>query len=75
MPDNGEIIDGEFVPGGTGVGVHMLAAAHSALNFRRPMEFVPERWLGQSPDSEFAGDDKGGSQPFSYGLRSCAGKA
>ncbi|KAG8167907.1 hypothetical protein KVR01_003596 [Diaporthe batatas] len=46
----------------------------STVHCRRPMEFVPERWLGLSPDSEFAGDDKGGSQPFSYGLRSCAGK-
>lgn len=75
VPDKGEIIDGEFVPGGTGVGVHMLAAAHSKLNYRRPMDFVPERWLELSPDSEFANDDKGGSQPFSHGLRSCAGKA
>lgn len=75
VPENGETIDGEFVPGGTGVGVHMLAAAHSEHNFRRPMEFVPERWLELTPDSEFASDDKGGSQPFSHGLRSCAGKA
>ncbi|KAG6367110.1 hypothetical protein INS49_001292 [Diaporthe citri] len=75
VPDNGEIIDGQFVPGGTGVGVHMLAAAHSGLNFRHPMDFVPERWLELPPDSEFGGDDKGGSQPFSHGLRSCAGKA
>jgi len=75
VPDNGEIIDGKFVPGGTGVGVHMLAAAHSGLNFRLPMAFIPERWLELPPDSEFAGDEKGGSQPFSHGLRSCAGKA
>lgn len=75
VPDKGEVIDGEFVPGGTGVGVHMLAAAHSQLNFRRPMDFVPERWLELPSDSEFANDDKGGSQPFSHGLRSCAGKA
>ncbi|KAL1862720.1 hypothetical protein Daus18300_008364 [Diaporthe australafricana] len=71
----GEVIDGHLVPAGTGVGVHMLAAAHSGLNFARPMDFAPERWLELPPGSEFAGDDRGGSQPFSHGLRSCAGKA
>lgn len=75
VPAGGEVIDGVLVPGGTGVGVHMLASAHSGLNFTRPMDFAPERWLELPPGSGFAADDRGGSQPFSHGLRSCAGKA
>jgi len=64
-------IDGNFVPGGTTVSVHLWTSAHSALNWTRPYEFLPERWL--HPE-DFPYDKPGSSQPFSLGPRGCIGK-
>lgn len=64
-------IDGAFVPGGTTVSVHLWTSAHSALNWTRPYEFLPERWL--HPE-DFPGDKRDASQPFSLGPRGCIGK-
>lgn len=64
-------IDGNFVPGGTTVSVHLWTSAHSALNWTRPYEFLPERWL--HPD-DFPHDKHDSSQPFSLGPRGCIGK-
>ncbi|KAK4494802.1 hypothetical protein PRZ48_014158 [Zasmidium cellare] len=73
VPGVGEEIEGKFVPGGTAVGVHQLSSGQADWNFSRAKEFIPERWLEQSPPSEFAGDDRGSRQPFSYGPRNCIG--
>ena len=43
--------------------------AHDAAHFRRPREFIPERWL--DPESK---DIKEASQPFSVGPRGCLGR-
>ncbi|KAL0941169.1 cytochrome p-450 [Colletotrichum truncatum] len=74
VPGKGEIIDGHWVPGGYAVAVNQFAAGHSKHNFHRASEFIPERWLELSPDSEFANDDLASVQPFSYGQRICIGK-
>lgn len=55
----------------TSVAVQQYAACRSSVNFRRPDEFLPQRWLG---DPEFAGDRREASQPFSIGPRSCIGR-
>ncbi|PYH96489.1 cytochrome P450 CYP4/CYP19/CYP26 subfamily protein [Aspergillus ellipticus CBS 707.79] len=52
--------------------VSPYAASHSALNFVRPDEFIPERWLGEDP--AFDGDHRDASQPFSLGPQNCIGK-
>lgn len=75
VPENGEEIDGKFVPGGTAVGCNQLSCGHSELNFKRSKEFIPERWLELPPGSEFEDDDKAATQPFSMGARNCIGKA
>ena len=55
----------------TSVGVHHWSAYQSAQNFRKPEQFIPERWLG---DEEFADDDRSALQAFSLGPRNCLGK-
>ncbi|CAN9288294.1 unnamed protein product [Alternaria alternata] len=73
VPEGGEEIDGKWVPGGTAVGVHNLAACHVPWNWHRPLEFIPERWL-QTKEGEFTHDDRGASRPFSYGRHDCIGQ-
>lgn len=65
------MVCGEWVPGGTAVGVHMLATNRSSRNFKDSDEFHPERWLG---DEEFEGDKRSACNPFSVGARNCIGK-
>lgn len=69
-PD-GAIIAGQWVPGGTSVALQQYAACRSNLNFHRPDEFLPQRWLGEV---EFANDGRTASQPFSIGPRNCIGR-
>ena len=72
MPsDEGEIVGGHFVPGGTSVGIPPWAASHSPLNFRDPDTFIPERRLG---DVRYAEDRREASQPFNTGPRGCIGR-
>ncbi|TGZ76304.1 cytochrome P450 [Ascodesmis nigricans] len=65
----GEIVDGVFLPEGTECFTSSWAATHSELNFHRPYDFLPERWL--DPDCT---DQKEASQPFSLGSRVCLGR-
>ncbi|GFF65623.1 isotrichodermin C-15 hydroxylase [Aspergillus lentulus] len=67
----GDMIAGNWVPGGTVVSVSQLAANHSPANFTDPEQFIPERHLG---DPRFANDNKEAMQPFSYGPRNCIGR-
>ncbi|KAG7005995.1 cytochrome P450 monooxygenase [Physcia stellaris] len=71
-PD-GEIIDGQFVPANTSVGVHQWSTYHTGTNFADPDLFVPERWLPEPPE-RYRNDQKAALQPFSMGPRNCLGK-
>lgn len=76
VPAGGETVDGSFVPAGTTVGVNHFSTYHHPLNFHRPSEFLPERWLakdGNDP-TPFDQDNKACMQPFSFGPRNCLGK-
>lgn len=55
VPEGGRVVCGGFVPGGTAVGVHQVSTHRDPRNFVRPLEFRPERWLG---DPEFEGDNR-----------------
>ncbi|KAF7168575.1 hypothetical protein CNMCM5623_001557 [Aspergillus felis] len=70
-PRGGAMVCGGFVPAGYIVGVNQLAAMTSAENFARPLQFAPERWLG---DEQYQHDIRKAYQPFSYGPRNCLGK-
>ncbi|PIA93572.1 Averantin hydroxylase, partial [Cercospora beticola] len=73
VPEGGEVIEGQWVPGGIAVGVHQLSAGLAGWNFAKAKEYHPERWLDVSPGSQFERQDKASVQPFSYGPRSCVG--
>ena len=52
----GLVIDGEWFPPGTDVGVPHYALHHNDAYFANPFEFRPERWFhGESPLSEVKG--------------------
>lgn len=55
----------------TSIAMQQYAASHLKSNFRRPDEFLPERWLG---DTEFADDNRAVLQPFSVGPRNYIGR-
>lgn len=66
----GNAVMGQWLPAGTDVSVHQLAAFHSPANFKHPSRFAPERWLG---DVEYKNDRRDVHQPFSVGPRNCIG--
>lgn len=72
VPENGDTVAGEFLPGGVTVSCHGWSQAHSPNNFTRPDEFIPERWL--DTDGTYVGENQEASQPFSLGPRGCIGK-
>ncbi|KAJ5780592.1 Cytochrome P450 [Penicillium paradoxum] len=67
----GDYICGRWVPGGTAVGVPILAAQRSSKNFKNPNAFIPERFMG---DPEYESDNRSAVQPFSVGPRNCLGR-
>ncbi|ROT36171.1 isotrichodermin C-15 hydroxylase, partial [Sodiomyces alkalinus F11] len=69
----GATVAGHFIPPNTSVGINLLAAHRHPLNFHRPDEMVPERWLKPCPP-EFEKDDRNVVKPFSVGPRDCLGK-
>ena len=70
-PKDGSTISGQFVPPDTILVIPQQAMFTLEKNFKRGMEFIPERWLG---DSRFDGDERQAVQPFSVGSRDCLGK-
>lgn len=69
VPRRGDTVDGHFIPGGTSVAITTVVTALDPANFKDPLAFNPERWLGKD------GDILEASQPFSLGPRGCVGKA
>ncbi|KAL8817259.1 MAG: hypothetical protein Q9191_008181, partial [Dirinaria sp. TL-2023a] len=69
----GEMIDGNFVPPNTSVGVHQWATYRSSSNFTDSQSFLPERWLADAPE-RYSHDSKAALQPFSMGPRNCLGR-
>lgn len=68
VPRGGDTVDGHWLPEGTPVTIAPMVAALHPDNFKDPLEFKPDRWLGND------GDILEASKPFSVGSRGCAGK-
>jgi len=74
-PPEGSTIAGTFIPGNTMVAIDQYAAYVSPSHFHRPLEFIPERWLGREKcPEEHQGDERRVVQAFSVGPRNCIGK-
>ncbi|KAK5459698.1 hypothetical protein LTS15_003827 [Exophiala xenobiotica] len=71
VPKEGAVVCDKWLPGGTSVCVAPYPMMRSTRNFKDPDAFIPERWL---KDPQYATDDLGASQPFSFGPRNCIGK-
>lgn len=71
VPPGGATVCGDWLPGGTSVGVTPWAASHSQQNFKQAEDFIPERWLG---GKEWENKNKKAAQAFSYGPRNCLGR-
>ncbi|KAF9877225.1 trichothecene c-15 hydroxylase [Colletotrichum karsti] len=69
-PPGGVQIAGEFVAGGTILGIWQYSIYHNPAKFLLPDSFIPDRWLD---DKRFDYDEKALHQPFSYGPRNCIG--
>ncbi|PVH77181.1 cytochrome P450 [Cadophora sp. DSE1049] len=65
-------IDGHVVPPNTTVSAANYPTFRNPKNFKRPNEFIPERWMPGNKD--FESDRKSSFQPWSMGPRNCLGK-
>lgn len=65
-------IDGHVVPPNTTVSAANYPTFRNPKNFKRPNEFIPERWM--LGNKEFESDRKSSFQPWSMGPRNCLGE-
>jgi cytochrome P450 len=71
--DRSVVVAGKVVPPHTSITMNLWAAHRDPINFRKPEEFIPERWM-RDASAEFLDDDKNVFKPFSVGPRDCIGK-
>ncbi len=77
VPEGGDTVCGQWMPGGTNVSVHAWTLSLSPTSFHDSLSFHPERWLDESTkdsNSPFFSDKRLAVQPFSIGPRQCIGK-
>nr|WPM83319.1 ProsK [Phaeosphaeria sp.] len=75
-PKEGLVVAGRFVPGGSIIGVSLYNIHTRPENFRRPLDFHPERFLDKTDaryNPIFQSDSLEAFQPFSMGQRNCIG--
>jgi cytochrome P450 len=70
-PENGSTICGKFIPPNIICMIPQQAMYTHPDNFRNPLQFLPERWMG---DPAYEDDQRQCLQPFSVGSRDCVGK-
>ncbi|TVY15514.1 Pisatin demethylase [Lachnellula arida] len=73
VPEGGATLCGEFIPGGTIVGINAWVVHHSKEVFGFDTDtFRPERWLDANPDQLRLMEQS--SFAFGHGAESCIGK-
>lgn len=72
VPAEGATICGQYIPGGTIVGINPWVLQHDAKVFPEPDKFLPERWLEASAE-QLAEMDKS-FFAFGAGSRVCIGR-
>lgn len=73
-PDEGVVVDGEFVPGGTQLSVHTMGIQRDSRWFSEPDKFMPERWIStERPERDFNHVARA-FIPFTVGQYACLGK-
>ncbi|OJZ87745.1 hypothetical protein ASPFODRAFT_131283 [Aspergillus luchuensis CBS 106.47] len=70
MPPDGITVNGVSIPGNTIVINPTLAMGRSELSYKKPLEFIPERWY-QQPELI---NDQSAFVPFNIGTYNCIGK-
>ncbi|KAF2154104.1 putative P450 monooxygenase [Myriangium duriaei CBS 260.36] len=73
VPSSGAEVCGYWIPGNcnASVSVTQYSSYRDPANFRDPLKFAPERWLG---DPRYEKDNHATFSPFSFGPRNCLGK-
>jgi cytochrome P450 len=74
----GKVIDGQWVPEGTFVGVYHWAAGRYPNTWTDVEDFVPERWLSMAEEKgseKYKDDVRGVMNPYNVGPRNCAGQS
>ncbi|KAF9773847.1 hypothetical protein IL306_008254 [Fusarium sp. DS 682] len=72
VPPQGAEICGQFIPGGTIVGINPWVVQHDPKVYKDPESFIPERWL--TADSELLSKMESSFLSFGAGSRTCVGK-
>ena len=72
-PKEGSLVDGDFVPGNTQIGVMTMGVQRNPQNFSKPDQFIPERWIDAERPADFNHDVRA-FIPFTIGQFSCLGK-
>ncbi|KAF2449310.1 cytochrome P450 [Karstenula rhodostoma CBS 690.94] len=70
VSDQGNVVDGHFLPPGVIVSTNPIAASLDPANFKDPLDFIPERWIEHNGHDVYEA-----SQPFSTGPRGCLGRS
>ncbi|KAJ5424679.1 Cytochrome P450 E-class group I [Penicillium cf. griseofulvum] len=72
VPQPGTTICGEYIPGGTVVGINAWVVNRNERVFHDPHVFIPERWLDSTPEKLKEMEQT--IFTFGYGPRACVGK-
>jgi cytochrome P450 len=72
VPTGGAQICGQYIPGGTIVGINPWVLHRDAFVFPDPGSFIPERWLDSSPEK--LAEMEMSFFSFGAGNRTCVGK-
>jgi cytochrome P450 len=72
VPPQGAEICGQFIPGGTIVGINPWVLQHDPNVYQDPEAFIPERWL--TTDVELLSRMENSFLSFGAGSRTCVGK-